>query len=165
MFIPPEWFPRAQMFLAHLNISSDHHCSKGQARAGQTKKHCWCDSSILFSSLNNCLLNPLLPFTTSMPQEWISQLPEHIGFPYASESLPMPFFLCSLKTFYAFFKTQHKCISVKHSPGPPGKAACSHFLLMGREFYMPILIHLNSILLNIGGICLYYWPGNDLSKA
>lgn len=53
-----------------------------------------------------------------------------------------PFFFVSLKTFSASFKIQHKYISMKHSLVPPGKAACSLFLLTGRAFYMLEFVYL-----------------------
>lgn len=55
---------------------------------------------------------------------------------------PCPSFLVSLEMFYAFFETPHKCISLKWSPFTLGRAACSLFLLMDREFYMPVFMYL-----------------------
>lgn len=95
------------------------------------------DSSLLFSSLNNCLPKPPLPFTSSVPQENVF----HCSFMLLS-LCPCPSFFVSLKTFSASFKIHHKCISMKHSPVPPGKAAGSLSLFMGRAFHMLEFMHL-----------------------
>lgn len=125
------------------------------------QNHGWCDPNILFITR---LPDPLLPFTTSMPQENGFQRLLNTSCSLMFPSLyPYASFFVFLEGFYVF-KTQHNCISVKHSPVPPGRALCSLFLLMGRELYMPVSMHWQR-LMNIGGIRLHYWSGNELPKV
>lgn len=125
-----------------LNISSDHHCPKDQAHAWQAKPLLTWFKQTLWQ-LHPCLPNPLLPFTMSLPQEnGYHCFLNTLGSLMLLSLCPCPSFFVSLETFYAFFKTQHKCISLNPSPVTQGRTAHSLFLFMGKELYMPVFMYL-----------------------
>lgn len=85
-------------------------------------------SSILFSSLNTCLPNPPLPFTSSVPQENVF----HCSF-NASESLPMPFFLCFSEDLLCILQNPSQMYFYEAFPSSPRQSCMLSLLVHGES--------------------------------
>lgn len=72
--------------------------------------------------------------------ERTSLLPDQLSSLMLLSLCPCPSFSVSLETLYTFFKTQHKCISLKRSQSYLRQICLSPLPVHGREPYMPVFV-------------------------